>query len=893
MEENFVTFLQNKFKTKNTTSKEEINTNVTYYHPESTTISYFIPPNYYDIFLEKISKEIFGTPSRGFEARYNEQGQAIKKFIMDFDFITTKEVFEAVAGGHDRVFNESNVKYIVSTIDSLLRSFYTESVVDGLEIYIMKRNKGVTVEQDGRMKDGLHLSIPDLRCDSNFLLYFRKKFIHRLFKITDSPFYPARDNAEEIVDKHVLLRTAWMIYGCSKTGDKPYLVNYSYKLNDLNNPIVEGHDHKGCVKKFSMLYLDNATSYDVKFDSSEIPVEFQQQKAGLKILPGTGKQYTTEEVSNIWKILDNLSSKYYTDYMEWKNVGLILSSMSRQSDQIYPLWIKFSQKSMKQFNQSSSDSLWSNAVEGFWNESHLMNRLKQSNMKVYEEILNGDLKKKIYYHFGPWLEHDVAEILWYYAKDRFKMCSVKHNDKQVYEFSDHIWKYRKNSVSLHMCLKREVYGLFHSVLTKVSEEINKSTGDVSDDSVESEEKIKGIKLKRKNIETLLSNLRRERFKKDVVDAAFDFFNDYEFMDNMNKKPNLFAFKNGVLNTWTGEFLPGNPDDNITQQCPFNYYPYTEEVKEVFDQIDKFYASIFPNPELARFMKHIDAECLQKTTNDARTFFCYGSGSNGKTKRTTLFQSGFGNDYYCELDVGVLTQTRKKNGEANSEKAKLKDKNVCYTSEIGKNEKLNMATVKELTGGGQVTGGREIYKSASEGQFKASSRIFWQINYKPKIDCDIDDGVERRLRVIIFEVMFVRDDDPRILKNPEKYKARDEAIDIKIEIWAKYYCSYLAHILITEIIGKPRIVEPKCVVDATAEYLASINMLEKFKRDSFEETEPFTVLTVDQIWFQFIKWQKESNFNEKLSKEEVVEYMRNRFEKYINGKEFAGLKIRDF
>lgn len=890
MDGNFVTFLT-RFKT----SSDEVNTNVTYQHP-TTPAAYYIPPNYYTVFINRISEELFGVKTIGFDARYSEQGQLYKRFIMDFDFLTDLTTFNKLSDGN-RVFNDKNIKYIVLVINKLLREYYADKIVDSLEIFVMKR-ADITTNEKG-IKDGLHLIIPELICSSNFLVYFRKKFIHRLFKISDSPFYVVSEFADKIVDKAVLLRTAWMFYGCSKSGDKPYLINYSYKFNDLDNQLFH-NDNKQFVKRFAMLYIDekSITPFDEKFDQSEIENVFQVQKSTIKIIPGTGKQYTTNDLQYYWKILDSLSKQYYTDYTEWRNIGFILATISKQSDQMYDLWIRFSKKSEKQFNIESADNIWNNTRFGHWDVSHLLARLKKSNTTVYEELVNNDLKMKIMQHNTKWGDDDIASVLYLFAKDRFKMCSTKHNDKQIYEYVNNVWKFRKNSVSINLCLKKEIKKLFLDVYSTLQKSEYEYFGNDFDESSESKKNMENESKKIKNIERVLLDFKDDKKKKHIIDAAFDWFNDYEFLENTNKKTHLFAFKNGVLNCWTGEFGPGNPDDYITQQCPHDFYDFDssrenyEDLKNIFKQIDMFYESIFPDPELASFVKKIHAKCLMKTTNDARTWLNYGGGSNGKTKMTTLIQMGFGNDYYTEIDVGVFTQNRKKTGDANSEKAKLKNKNIAYTSEIGKREVLSMAAVKEVTGGGMVTGARDLYISASEGTFKATCCIFWQVNYKPKIDCDLDDGVVRRLRVINYLVKFVREGDERINLNPKYFKPRDELIDIKIENWSKYYCSYLAHILRTEIIGKGSIIEPKCVEEATNDYLASINMLERFKIDCFAEADLEYTLTSEQIWYHFLKWQKESQFMEKISKEELLEYIRGRFEKHLNGNVFEGLKFKE-
>ena len=887
--------------------KEELNTNIIYYHPERKR-SLYIPPNRYEVFLKKISEEIFDRKmsSTSFLHCFNERGQEIKKFIMDFDWKLKEETYKTLCGSSDRLMTDDKILEILKVLKKILSPMYD---LPDLEVFIMKKpkithltlkEKDVEGKETGReisyVKDGLHLAIPELYCDENTLLHIRKGLIFHLFRKPEATYKEVQSHAEEIIDKQVLLATPWMIYGCSKTGKDPYLINYSFKLSALTPEFrIPEPEHKPFVYRLRMLYHSTRTPFHPDFDTStiELLVESREKRRNQVIgaAGAGGKKYTPEELTYYWKILDALEPKYYTDRQEWLHIGFILSDISRKSKEMYELWIRFSKKGSS-FEQDAADRVWLDGESGIWTEDSLFLRLKRSNIQVFNELSSKNLIQKIRLHNGPWTEDDVANILYYFARDKFKMCSLKIDDQRVFEFDEHIWKLRPNSVSLNTCLKKGVKLLFCDAKKAVDAEldvVNRS------DCESNEENAKAVALKKKSdsIQKVILSLGSDRYKKNVINAVFDYLNDYNFLDTTDKKYYKFAFKNGVFDGLECKFGPGNPDDNLTQQCPHKFYPASTDGPHLkyFQEIDEFYATLFPDPEVARFVKHMDALSLFATINDSRTFLGYGHGQNGKTKRTTLLHQGFGDHYYCEINVGVFTQGRKKSGEANSELAKIRNKRSATTSEIGKNEQLSMHCVKELTGGGQITGGRDLYETAKAGTFKAQTRIWWQLNYLPKIDCDIDDGVARRLRVLKYVVQFVDPDDIRIQKDPYHYKARDDSIDRKIEIWAEFFPSYLVHIYTTEIFGKPPLPEPASIKKATSDYLASINMLENFKNECFEVGSGDDTVTFEQAWNTFQVWKKQALFYENLSRKELIEYLKNRFEKYFNGQDLEGLRLK--
>lgn len=859
-------------KYKPTDSKDAV-TNITYLHPVAKS-SYYIPLNFYECFLKMISETIF-TESQNVMC-YNETGQEIKKFILDFDWNIGKQMI-----------TEKTIFEIAKSVKTILTRYYGGYTKE-FNLYVL------TKDSYANGKDGLHMIIPELKCSINTLYNIRKSLIYSLFNKEGAVFAEYKDLAETVVDKMVLNKTPWMIYGCSKTGNNPYLVRYSYNVESLEKTVHDPYDTK-YVSMFKMLYISGETEFDSDFDKNSLEKLYSPIYVRKTFDNVEGKKYTEQQLKYYTLILDNLKPIYYETYEEWHIIGFILADISNKSSQMLTLWHNFSKKSKDKYDPEAADKIWEDAKFGYWSEDSLLSRLKKSSPEVYKSLMSSNSIEKIKAHTGSWTDDEIAEIIYDLGKSRFKMCSMRENSKHLYEFTNHIWKLRPNHVSLSEFIRLETKVVFKNALAVIDREKNLYL-EKSDESLESNSKCDLLKAKSDKIYGVIKSLGSSVFKRRVMDETFNFFNDYDFLDKIDKQHYKFAFTNGVLDGTTGHFSDGNPEDYLTKQCPHPYYPYDPEAgyHKYFLEIDKFYNDLFIDDGVAHFVKCLDASSLFATINDARTFIGYGTGKNGKTKRTTLLNLGFGQDYYTEVSSGVFTMGRKKSGEADSERAKMNGARIIYTSEIGKGETITMHFLKEATGGGLITSGRELFKTAKSSTFQATGRIWWQTNHLPKIDCDLDVAVIRRLRMIHFKTQFILQDEYDEIKDESRKKyirVADPQFDLKIKVLSEYLCSYLAHIYLTHVFEKPPVKEPKSILEATERYLSSINMLENFIKDCIEKGSIVDSITFDQAYLAFYNWRRTTLFVEKVEKNELCEFLAKRFDDTIDGRTIKGYKLK--
>ena len=175
--------------------------------------------------------------------------------------------------------------------------------------------------------------------------------------------------------------------------------------------------------------------------------------------------------------------------------------------------------------------------------------------------------------------------------------------------------------------------------------------------------IQGIKI----------NLKTTTFKDHIMREAAEIFYDGKFFENMDTNKYLLCFDNGVVDFKEKIFREGYPEDYITKTTKINYVPYNESDEtwcKTSEEINKFMNTLFPIPDLNRYMWDHLASCLIGT-NINQTFHVYhGSGSNGKSLLVDLMTATLG-EYKGTVPITLVTDARGKIGGTSDEVLKLK------------------------------------------------------------------------------------------------------------------------------------------------------------------------------------------------------------------------------
>jgi len=259
----------------------------------------------------------------------------------------------------------------------------------------------------------------------------------------------------------------------------------------------------------------------------------------------------------------------------------------------------------------------------------------------------------------------------------------------------------------------------------------------------------------KNIKSIITKFHKPGFQDDIIKGAKIYFNDDNFINNLNSKKHLVPFTNGVYDLINNVFRKTKKEDYINLTLNYAYKP-EQKNPEVYT----FLEQVLPNVNVRSYVLKKMSECLNgDIPNTNFLFFIGASGANGKSQLLNLMKTTMG-DFGEKVEVTLLTRKRNNANEANTEKIKLMNKRFAFLSEPEDGEKINIGLLKELTGSEEVVA-RGLYQDAMS--FIMEAKLFLACNELPEIKGE-DNALWRRIRVIEFPSKFV--DDP---KEPDEFQ----------------------------------------------------------------------------------------------------------------------------
>ncbi|KAF0987356.1 hypothetical protein HZS_5122, partial [Henneguya salminicola] len=160
--------------------------------------------------------------------------------------------------------------------------------------------------------------------------------------------------------------------------------------------------------------------------------------------------------------------------------------------------------------------------------------------------------------------------------------------------------------------------------------------------------------------------------------------------------------------------------------------------------------IFPDPIVRQYVLNVLSAALFPRTPPRHVYFCYGTGSNGKSLFFSLLSKTF--QYLFTTVTSKFLSTNNETPNAPSPVLlSIKNKRLVVNPETNESP-YSSATLKRLCGGDQMNA-RTLYCSQIQ-SFVVMSRIFLSGNELPKFDT-YDIAVTDRLVVIPFERRFIR------------------------------------------------------------------------------------------------------------------------------------------
>jgi putative DNA primase/helicase len=230
-----------------------------------------------------------------------------------------------------------------------------------------------------------------------------------------------------------------------------------------------------------------------------------------------------------------------------------------------------------------------------------------------------------------------------------------------------------------------------------------------------------------------------RSVKNCIKAAM--YVPVEQIDGFTTLTNL---TNGIFNHDDGNLYPANPDYYFTTQLPFEYDPTSPAHYWMMYLQSTFVKprSRDTDPELIEFVQEAMGYSLTTDISHHCTFWCHGSGANGKGVLFHVLEQ-LGGSAVVPLNVGLLKREQ-------YQLAMLAGKRMALCSEASaSNSLVEDALIKALIAGDSLNV-RMIHRDPFI--LHPTVKLWWSMNDLPAV-ADTSDGFWRRVRVIPFNRQF--------------------------------------------------------------------------------------------------------------------------------------------
>lgn len=209
-------------------------------------------------------------------------------------------------------------------------------------------------------------------------------------------------------------------------------------------------------------------------------------------------------------------------------------------------------------------------------------------------------------------------------------------------------------------------------------------------------------------------------------------------DQLNQHPHLLNVLNGTIDLHTNDLLPASPAHLLTVQAQVEYDPQAACPNWL-----EWLQLVQPDEQIRWFLQKAAGSGLIGYA--VQHFFVnWGEGGNGKGTFFSTIHRVLGNDYYTVPHESLIVSNRYgANQQHATVKASLFGARTAVAAETEEGARLNVASIKELTGG-DVLRARRMRED--EWSFLPGHTLFLHTNHRPRLGA-VDEGLRRRMFLI--------------------------------------------------------------------------------------------------------------------------------------------------
>lgn len=702
-------------------------------------------------------------------------------------------------------------------------------------------------------KDGIHIYFPKIRLPTILLEDCRKKVIIECRNLGMFDMFLNKDD-KNIIDGSLVKGNGFMMYGSDKPGLNGYQPKYEYdyykeeKLISLDNWIRNENNVKELLNKIAPINSKNVIT-----EVSDYGLEIMRES-------NTNKKKNTNNINKnsydinlendiinknidydmIDKYLELLKDERWDDYENWIHIGMALVNIGGLSNnKCFELWKKHSKKSAryedgccykywKTFKYMPDDGYSMGSIKYWCEYDNPINFLSKS-LLTHWDIMMRELGN---------FDNGLFRIFYLYFSEEV-ICTSLKSPRIYYIFNNQtcIWEEVDNTV-----LKSFFSEKMENILSEFKTLYNSKKDNINEDEYNKVMKIINQRL----------NYCRNHLNFGLIQAHINrFMINSDFNKKLNTKRDVISIREGVINLRTGNIRKREREDYFTYFLPINT---TYENTDIFD---KFLSDLMLDDEhLTDYVHRILGYFLSGETSEQLFFIFWGDSCNGKGVLCTLLENTLGplfNQSTMDLIAYHNKATRSKDA-ANPSLMELEGKHLAIIDESDEKQKLAEGTVKYITGESLIKG-RKLHSNRTS--FIPYFKVCLLTNHKP--DISLDEGLERRLRLVPFLAKFVNNptEPNHRLKDPDlrnKFKnKKDLFFKWLVDGAKKYYEKRLDDI-------------PDKMLTVKKEYYSEMDRLGAFLNEECDLSDKTGRVEINELYDRYKHFLKEEISYKKFSME---------------------------
>lgn len=408
---------------------------------------------------------------------------------------------------------------------------------------------------------------------------------------------------------------------------------------------------------------------------------------------------------------------------------------------------------MKNLNDSKFNGVSDDIIE-----KQMINMVEKNNRNVSKLPLSNQLV------LDALEENEIGDaiLLVKCLKNRY---AYDHANREWYYWNKHHW--RLDKINHITTLTREVVILYGQQQIYESLAYKKAVK-------ESDEKAKDLHLYfLGKLKERISQLRTLKRISRVLELARSGLDSLAVTgEDWDKQPMLLGCRNGCIDLKTGEFRDGRPEDYIRLVSPIKWAG--DDAPK--DKWEKFLSQVYGgDQDMVDYIQRLFGYGITGlTTEHIFPIFWGPKGRNGKSTLFETLKYVLGELAYKAPSDFIMDRKNRGNGTGpDAVTMGLIGKRIFWFSETNENDRLDVAKLKEMSGGDTLSaraphGRRQV-------EFTLSALMLTLTNKKPRVPHN-DPALWERIHLISHENSFLDNPDPN---NPNQFKS-DKKLNEKLK-----------------------------------------------------------------------------------------------------------------